>query len=78
MAAVKSVPIKDSEGATVGQYFEASNSFLSSLKGTGDRPGNYVPMRRGDGVVINANRKLAARGYYDDKGFETPKAKEAK
>jgi hypothetical protein len=73
MPAVKSVPIHDSEGKVVGQYFEASNSFLNSLRGTNDRPGNYVPMKRQDGQTINANRKLAARGYYDDKGFEAPK-----
>lgn len=78
MPAVKSVPIKDSEDKVVGQYFEASNSFLTSLRGNGDRPGNYVPFKRPDGQVVNANRKLAAHDYYDDKGFEPVKAKEAK
>jgi hypothetical protein len=76
MAAVKSVPIKDSEDKIVGQYFEASNSFLNSLRGDSNRSGNYVAMTRPDGQVIGANRKLATRGYYDDKGYE--KAKETK
>jgi hypothetical protein len=78
MPAVKSVQIKDSEDKVVGQYFEASNSFKASLNGDGSRPGNYVPFKRPDGQVVNANRKLAAHGYYDDKGFEPVKVKEAK
>jgi hypothetical protein len=74
MPAVKSVPIKDLDtGTVVGQRFEASTSFLASLHGSGDRPGNYVPMKRPDGKTVNVNRKLAAGGYYDDKGYEPVK-----
>jgi hypothetical protein len=77
MPAVKSVPIKDPDsGAILGQRFEASNTFLASLHGSGDRRGNYVPMKRPDGKVVNVNRKLAAGGYYDDKGYEPAKPKE--
>lgn len=77
MPALKSVPIKNEEGVTLGQRFEASASFLASLHGAGDRPGNYSPMKRPDGKVVSVNRKLAGGGYYDDKGYEPVKAKEA-
>lgn len=79
MPGVKSILIKNDEGAVVGQRFEASEGFKRSLFGSDNKPGNYVAMKRpSDGVVINANRKLAAEGYYADKGFEPVKAKEVK
>lgn len=67
MPAVKMVPIKNEDGQTVAQYFEPSNSFAASVIK------NRLPMIRPDGRGVNVNRKLQARGHYDDKhGFTVP------
>lgn len=67
MPAVKMVPIKNEDGQVVAQYFEPSNSFVASVVK------NRQPMIRPDGRGVNVNRKLQARGHYDDKhGFTTP------
>lgn len=63
MPAVKSIPIRNEEGQTVAQRFEASNEFQAHTAR------NYVPMQRGDGKAVRVNRKLAERGNYHDKGF---------
>lgn len=64
MPAVKMVPIKNEDGQVVAQYFEPSNSFSASVAK------NRFPMLRPDGKTVNVNRKLQARGHYDDKhGF---------
>ena len=67
MPAVKMVPIKNEDGQTVAQYFESSNSFVAAVTK------NRMPMFRADGRPVNINRKLHARGHYDDRhGFQTP------
>lgn len=66
MPAVKMVPIHDDEGNVVDRRFEASNSFAAAAQR------NRMPMVRSDGKSVNVNRKLQARGHYDDKGFMTP------
>lgn len=64
MAAVKMVPIRNEDGQVVAQYFEPSNSFTASVTR------NRLSMIRPDGKLVNVNKKLQARGYYDDKhGF---------
>lgn len=65
MPAVKMVPIKNEDGQVVAQYFEPSNSFAAAAIR------NRVPMTRPDNKVVNVNRKLAAKGHYDDKGYVT-------
>lgn len=73
MPAVKMVPIKNEDGQTVAQYFEPSNSFTISVTK------NRQPMVRPDGRTVNVNRKLQARGHYDDKhGFTLPVKAETK
>ncbi len=72
MPAVKMVPVRNEDGQIVAQYFEPSNSFaLAAQK-------NRIPMQRPDGRVVNVNRKLQARGHYDDDrhGFTLPSSKE--
>jgi len=67
MPAVKMVPIHDEEGNVVDRRFEASNSFAAAAAK------NRMPMFRADGKPVNVNRKLQARGHYDDRhGFITP------
>lgn len=68
MPAVKMVPIKNEDGQTVAQYFEPSNSFSASVAK------NRLPMTRPDGRTVNVNKKLQARGHYDDDkhGFTIP------
>lgn len=67
MPAVKMVPIKNEDGQTVAQYFEPSNSFAAAAQK------NRLPMLRPDGRTVNVNKKLQARGHYDDKhGFTMP------
>lgn len=67
MPAVKMVPIKNEDGQVVAQYFEPSNSFVTSVAK------NRLPMVRPDGRQVNVNKKLQARGHYDDKhGFTMP------
>ena len=64
MPAVKMVPIKNEDGQTVAQYFEPSKGFVEAAQR------NRLPMFRPDGRTVNVNRKLQARGHYDDKhGF---------
>lgn len=64
MPAVKMVPIRNEDGQIVAQYFEPSNSFVASVAK------NRLPMLRPDGKTVNVNKKLQARGHYDDKhGF---------
>lgn len=66
-AALKSIPIRDPEtNGVVGQYFEPSDAFKSTSAA------GQVPMVRADGKTVQVNRKLVARGYYDDKGLMTP------
>lgn len=70
MPAVKMVPIKNDEGQVVAQYFEPSNSFVTAVQK------NRLAMQRPDGKPVNVNRKLQARGHYDDRhGFTLPSAK---
>ena len=67
MPAVKMVPVRNEDGQIVAQYFEPSNSFTASVAK------NRMPMVRPDGRMVNVNRKLQARGHYDDKhGFTLP------
>lgn len=67
MPAVKMVPIKDDEGNVVARYFEPSNSFAQAVQK------NRLPMVRPDGKPVNVNKKLQARGHYDDRhGFTMP------
>ncbi len=64
MPAVKMVPIRNEDGQIVAQYFEPSNSFAASAAK------NRMSMFRPDGRTVNVNRKLQARGHYDDEhGF---------
>lgn len=64
MPAVKMVPIKDDEGNVVARYFEPSSSFTISVTK------NRQSMFRPDGRMVNVNKKLQARGHYDDRhGF---------
>lgn len=67
MPAVKMVPIRNEDGQIVAQYFEPSNSFVAATQK------NRMPMVRPDGRMVNVNRKLQAKGHYDDKhGFTLP------
>lgn len=66
-AALKSIPIRDPEtGAAVGQYFEPSDAFRAHAAA------GQTPMMRTDGKTVQVNKKLLARGHYDDKGMMTP------
>jgi hypothetical protein len=72
MPAVKMVPIKNEEGVTVAHYFEPSKSFVESVSR------NRMPMIRPDGKTVGVNKKLQAKGHYDDRhNFTLPKTKES-
>ena len=72
MPSVKGVPIRNEDGTIIGQYFEPSKAFAEQAQK------NRLPMLRADGRSVNVNRKLQAKGHYDDRhGFTFPsKAKE--
>ena len=72
MPAVKMVPIRNEDGQIVAQYFEPSRSFSEAAQK------NRMPMQRPDGKIVNVNRKLQAKGHYDDRhGFTIPVKVEA-
>jgi uncharacterized protein involved in high-affinity Fe2+ transport len=73
MPAVKMVPIKNEDGVTVANYFEPSKSFAESAQR------NRMPMVRPDGKTVGVNKKLQAKGHYDDRhNFTLPaRAKES-
>lgn len=67
MPAVKMVTVRDDDNNIIDQHFEASSTFVQSAVK------NRQPMIRPDGRGVNVNRKLQARGHYDDKhGFTLP------
>lgn len=69
MPAVKMVPIRNEDGQIVAQYFEPSNSFSAAVAK------NRLPMVRPDGKVVGVNKKLQAKGHYDDRhNFTLPAA----
>lgn len=69
MPAVKMMPIKNEDGQTVAHYFEPSNSFAAAAQK------NRLPMLRPDGKIVGVNRKLQAKGHYDDRhNFTLPTA----
>lgn len=67
MPAVKMVTVRDADNNIIDQHFEASATFAASATK------NRLPMIRPDGRGVNVNKKLQARGHYDDKhGFTFP------
>lgn len=71
MPAVKMVPIRNEDGQVVAQYFEPSQSFSGAVAKAS------TPMLRPDGNTVRVNKKLQARGHYDDvkHGFTLPSRK---
>ena len=67
MPAVKMVTVRDDDNNIIDQHFEPSSTFVQSAVK------NRQQMIRLDGRQVNVNRKLQARGHYDDKhGFTLP------
>lgn len=71
MPAVKLVTLRDEDNNVIEHHFEPSASFVAAAQK------NRQPMFRPDGKSVNVNKKLQARGHYDDKhGFTLSKSKE--
>lgn len=67
MPAVKLVTLRDADNNAIESHFEPSSTFATAAQK------NRLPMIRPDGRQVNVNRKLQARGHYDDKhGFVPP------
>lgn len=64
MPAVKRVTIRDDDGNVVDDHIEPSSTFAAAAQK------NRLSMLRPDGRTVNVNRKLQAKGHYDDRhGF---------
>lgn len=70
MPAVKRVTIRDDDGNVIDDRIEPHSTFVASAQK------NRLSMLRSDGRPVNVNKKLQARGHYDDRhGFTLPSAK---
>jgi hypothetical protein len=66
-AAIKRVSLRNEEsGNEEGFYFEPTDAFRSNVARS------MTPLVRTDGKQVQVNKKLLAKGHYEERGFVTP------